>query len=371
MGLWLIASLGERLARQVECLARQPDVVRVAVMPDVHEGADVPNGAVVATRCLVFPALVGADIGCGLAAVRFSVQADDLGRDDLRSLLELFGKSVPTLKQPAARAERLQSSIESLGPLSCSRLTSAASRDGRYQLGTLGRGNHFLELARDDAGHLWAVVHTGSRAMGQAITAHHTAAAKLSPDRRTHLDLETLAGQAYFADMNWACRYAAANRILILNAVADALEARHAIDVDEASFLECPHNFARLEEHGGETLCVHRKSANAAAAGSQGLIAGSMAAGSRIVVGLGNLQSLCSSAHGAGRAMSRSEAAETISGRELRGVMRGVVYRDQWANRMRDEAPRAYKDLHAVMRAQHDLVRTDNTLIPILNDKRP
>jgi tRNA-splicing ligase RtcB len=340
-------------------------------MPDVHEGAEVPNGAVVATRRLIFPALVGADIGCGLAAVRFFAQADDFGRDELRTTLDLLGKSVPTLKQPVPQAKRLRSSIESLGSLSSHSLAAAANRDGRFQLGTLGRGNHFLELARDEAGDLWAVVHTGSRAMGQAITAHHLAAAKMPPEQLAHLDLQTETGQDYFADMNWACRYAAANRMIILNAVADVLEGSHAAAVDESSFLDCPHNFARLEEHAGETLCVHRKSANAAPADSLGLIAGSMAAGSRIVVGLGNPQSLCSSAHGAGRAMSRTEAAERISAREIKGTMRGVVYREQWANQLRDEGPRAYKDLHDVMRAQHDLVRTTRTLLPILNDKRP
>jgi tRNA-splicing ligase RtcB len=207
--------------------------------------------------------------------------------------------------------------------------------------------------------------------MGQAITAYHSAAAQVSSDQCAYLDLTTAEGRNYFADMDWACRYAAANRMMILNALADVLETRHSVDVDAASFLDCPHNFARLEDHGGKMLCVHRKSANAADAGSLGLVAGSMTAGSRIVVGLGNPEALCSSAHGAGRRMSRTEAATRISKKELDGMMRGVIYREQWANRLRDEAPRAYKDLREVMRAQHDLVRTHKTLTPILNDKRP
>lgn len=370
-GRWLTGPLGDRLSRQIERILSQPHVVRIAVMPDVHEGLNVPNGVVVATRRLIYPEMVGADIGCGLAALRFAAHADDLSDSHLRKILQLLASLVPTLKQPAGRANQHLSSIESLGTLSCDRLTHEAARDGRYQLGTLGRGNHFLELARDDAGDVWAVVHTGSRAMGQAITAHHLSKASSSSGCLPFLDLDSPPGQAYFDDMVWGCQYARANRLMILNALADILEVHHAIKVDMASYIDCPHNFAGMEVHGGEMLLIHRKSANAAMAGSLGLIAGSMAAGTRIVVGLGNQESLCSSSHGAGRAMSRTEASQRIASRDLKGMMRGVVYHDEWAGRFRDEAPQAYKDFHNVMRAQRSLVRTERTLLPILNDKRP
>jgi tRNA-splicing ligase RtcB len=367
---WLAGKLGDRLTQQIERVTRQPDVVRVAVMPDVHEGLRIPNGVVVATRRFIYPDLVGADIGCGLAALRFAAAANSLSNDDLQQILDLLGGMVPTIKQPAVRANQNRSSLDALGTLSSSGLSREAGRDGRYQLGTLGRGNHFLELARDDAGDMWAVVHTGSRAMGQAITAHHLGQVENTSDSLPFLNLELPEGQAYFNDMTWAGQYAATNRMTILNVLADVLEARHGVEVDDASYIDCPHNIARMEIHGNETLLVHRKSANAAMTGCLGLIAGSMAAGTRVVVGLGNQESLCSSSHGAGRAMSRTEASQRIAKRDLDGMMRGVIYREEWAGRFRDEAPQAYKDFHTVMRAQLSLVRTERTLLPILNDKR-
>ena len=373
---WLCDRPDDALARQIDRVARQADVTAVAVMPDVHQGRTVPNGVVVATRHVVYPDLVGADIGCGIAAIRFRAATDDLPGDLLPLVLERLPRAVPTLKQPRPRADRHRADVEAVGPLSSPRLATAAAREGAYQLGTLGRGNHFLELARDDQGWLWAVVHTGSRAMGQEITAHHLAIASdtrggLPADELPGLDTDSAPGRAYVADMAWACRYAAANRTAILNAVADLLEGEAGIDVDPGSFVDSPHNTATREDVAGGSAIVHRKSANHAAAGRRGIVAGSMAVGSRIVVGMGNRDSLCSSAHGAGRVMSRTEARERIGGRDLGVRMRGIVYHEAWSNRFRDESPQAYRDLHEVMQAQRELVKTERVLTPILNDKRP
>jgi len=379
---WLCDRLEEGVARQIDRVAGQPDVWRMAVMPDVHQGRTIPNGIAVATRRLVYPDLVGADIGCGISAIRFHAAAHDLDRTTLEAVLDRLGSAVPTLKQPPARAAANLSAVAALGPLSCDRLGRAAARDGVYQLGTLGRGNHFVELARADDGSLWAVVHTGSRAMGQEITSHHlstlpeagvdaagpgeSAAAPLFS-----LDTSTMAGQAYFSDMQWACRYAAANRAMILNAVADLLEARRGVAIDAESFIDSPHNMATHEECEGEVVIVHRKSANHAPAAGPGIVAGSMASGSRITIGMGNPGALASSAHGAGRVMSRSVAGQRILARDLESRMGGIVFRREWAGRFRDEAPQAYRDLREVMQAQRELVRTTATLLPILNDKRP
>jgi len=379
---WTCGRLEDALERQIGRVASQPDVASVAVLPDIHQGRTVPNGIAVATRRLVYPDLIGADIGCGIAAIRFTTAADDLDRTVLEPLLDRLQSAVPTLKQSPARAAANRPAVQRLGGLSCDRLERTAARDGVYQLGTLGRGNHFLELARADDGSLWAVVHTGSRAMGQEITAHHlaiVAAGGAGPAARDEptaaplpcLDHEAPAGRAYFADMQWACRYAAASRAAILNAVADLLENVRGIEIDPESFVESPHNTATIEEHAGESLIVHRRSANHAAAGRAGIVAGSMATGSRITIGLGNPDALASSAHGAGRVMSRSEANAKLSARDLEPRMRGIVFRRELAGRFRDEAPQAYRDLHEVMRAQRDLVRTTTVLVPILNDKRP
>ena len=173
--LWITGKLSESLQRQIANLASSRDVVRMAIMPDVHEGLQVPNGVVVATRNLVYPAMVGADIGCGVSGIRFNAQADSLSRGKLEDLLARMQRAVPTLKAPVHLApEKLPETCE-LGTLSDDRLNREARREGRLQLGTLGRGNHFIELERDQGGYLWAIVHTGSRAMGQVITDFHLA----------------------------------------------------------------------------------------------------------------------------------------------------------------------------------------------------
>jgi len=340
-------------------------------MPDVHEGRTVPNGVVVATMNLVYPDLVGADIGCGASALRFAGAAEDLSTAELEAILAAVHAAVPTLKHSAARAEENASEVDALGELSCASLANEARREGRYQLGTIGRGNHFLELARDEEGGVWGVVHTGSRAMGHAVIGHHLRAARAGAQGELpSLDLREQAGKDYFADMQWACRYATANRLAILNALADALEQHGGMAAEEASYLDCLHNFARMEQHGGRMLLVHRKSANAADVGQRGIVAGSMKSGSRIVVGLGHAGSLRSSSHGAGRLMSRTEASEKVSTAQLKGMMRGIVYHEQQVARFRDEAPQAYRDLRNVMRAQSELVRGERALVPLLNDKR-
>jgi tRNA-splicing ligase RtcB (3'-phosphate/5'-hydroxy nucleic acid ligase) len=375
---WLCNRIDDGVARQIEQVSHQPDVCHVAVMPDVHMGRVIPNGIAVATRRLVYPDLVGADIGCGLAAIGFDGLADDVPAADRDAVLERLLDAVPTLKHRPDRAALHRDAVGRLGALSSPRLTSLAAREGAYQLGTLGRGNHFFELASDEQGQLWAVVHTGSRAMGQAITAHHiTCAARpvgydggASDGDLSWLAIDTPAGSAYLADMEWACRYAAANRAAILNAAADILECLFGMVVDVQSFVDSPHNTATLEHLWGKPAIVHRKSANHASEGRCGIVAGSMAVGTRIVIGLGNADALESSAHGAGRVMSRGEAMERLGSRDIEGRMGRITYRRTWANQFRDEAPSAYRELHEVMRAQRDLVKSERMLTPILNDKR-
>lgn len=214
--------------------------------------------------------------------------------------------------------------------------------------------------------------------MGQAITTHHLACATdsggipgdSSNSKLPSLGLDKPAGSAYFADMEWACRYAGANRAAILNAVADILEDLFGVVVDVQSFVDSPHNTATLESVSGETAIVHRKSANHASDGRRGIVAGSMAVGTRIVTGLGNAGALESSAHGAGRVMSRGDAMERLGARDVEARMGRITYRRSMANEFRDEAPSAYRELHEVMRAQRDLVKTERTLTPIINDKR-
>jgi tRNA-splicing ligase RtcB (3'-phosphate/5'-hydroxy nucleic acid ligase) len=360
------------LQQQLQWIAKQPDITKIAVMPDSHPGLIVPNGLVVATRSLLYPQLIGGDIGCGYSALRFNSPYTDLNRRKLESLLQHLTDSVPTIKQKTSIAQSYRNFIDQLGPLSDERLLPAAFREGSYQLGTLGRGNHFIELAHDDARQLWCVVHSGSRGMGQIITNHHLQI-RITNRYKKHLvgiPVQSAAGTAYLADMTWGCRYATLNRSLILNAVADFFERYHSIDADNSSYIDSPHNFLSIMTLEREKFYIHRKSANSAALNQLGIIAGTMATGCFITQGLGESTSLQSSAHGAGRAMSRTVAFEKINARDINEQMTSIVYRKKNLHRMRDEGPQAYKNVYDVMHAQKDQIRIVETLTPILNDKR-
>lgn len=354
------------LVKTIENLALNPDVVRIAVMPDAHEGSTVPNGTVVATRNLIYPRMVGADIGCGVAAIRFDFAADDARMADWELVLKAMQAAIPTLKHSRPLVAETLADACPPEKLSHTALVQKAKRDGRYQLGTLGRGNHFVELDRDEEGAVWAMVHSGSRAMGQILTDHHLARAQSAHQSgQPFLDLHELAGQDYWNDMQWALAYARENRLILLNRVADILERHFKARVVASSYLDGPHNFARRERHEGEWLLVHRKSANSALCDEPGLIPGSMGTQSRIVRGLGHPESLHSSAHGAGRALSRAKAFEKIALKDLQRSMKGIVFNEGAAAKLRDESPRAYKDLGEVMEAQKGLVRTVAVLKPL------
>jgi tRNA-splicing ligase RtcB len=369
---WLAEPLPREVAESIARLADAEDVQYVAVMPDVHLANEVCVGAVVATRRLIYPAAVGGDIGCGMAAIGFDAAADLL-RDERSAarLLRRLYQRIPSLRHskqtmPSRLPECLQEQ-----PLSHLRLEKLAGRDGRVQLGTLGRGNHFLEFQADEQGQLWLMVHSGSRAMGQAITAHHLegAAVGTSPTRLRFLDGESAAGQAYVSDLGWALRYATENRLAMVRAACEAMAELFAINADLRSLVHGHHNHVRRETHFGEEFWIHRKGASSAAPGEPGVIPGSMGTASFHVEGRGNELALRSSSHGAGRAMSRAEAAHRVGVKQLQRQMEGVWFDHRQAQRLRDEAPAAYKDIHAVMRSQRDLVRIVRTLRPILSYK--
>lgn len=369
---WLAEPLPRDVAESLARLAEAEDVQHLAIMPDVHLANEVCVGAVVATRRLIYPAAVGGDIGCGMAAIGFDASADLLRdeRSAARVLARMYQR-IPSLRHskqtmPARLPDCLQGQ-----PPSHPRLEKLAHRDGRVQLGTLGRGNHFLEFQADEHGQLWLMAHSGSRAMGQAITAHHLAQAVLgtSAARLRFLDAETDLGQAYLSDVGWALRYAAENRLAMVGAVSEVMADLFKIGADPQSVVHGHHNHVRRETHFGEELWVHRKGASSASAGELGVIPGSMGTASFHVEGRGHEPALRSSSHGAGRAMSRTEAAEKIGVKQLQRQLDGVWFDHRQSQRLRDEAPAAYKDIHEVMRAQRDLVRIVRALRPILSFK--
>jgi tRNA-splicing ligase RtcB len=253
-------------------------------------------------------------------------------------------------------------------PLSCASLETAKAREGRLQFGTLGRGNHFAELQQDDAGQLWLMVHSGSRAMGPAIRQLHEAGADADAQGFKGLHHGSPRGLAYLHDLDWARRYARLNRERIAEraceVLVDVLNARP--DAGEMGVLHCDHNHVCREVHGGRALWVHRKGAQRLDAGQLGIVPGSMGSPSYHVEGRGVAEALCSAAHGAGRALARGEARRRIKCRELDAQMRGVWFDARLRDALREEAPGAYKDIGEVMRAQRELVRVVRRLRPVL-----
>ena len=367
---WLAeARVGSKVRENIERLARSEDVQHVVVLPDVHLGRLINNGCVAATADLIYPQAVGSDIGCGLSAIAFNGTAGIIKDDrNARTIIKLLYQHVPALKQSSAQVlpENLVRSA-----LSHETLIKESLRDGAWQLGTLGCGNHFAELQQDDAETLWLMVHSGSRAMGQIITQFHLARATPCGSGLSHLDTRASAGQAYFNDMDWAVRYATLNRLAVMARIVEILESTFGITADEGSYLDSPHNFARREQHFGRELIVHRKSANSARADEMNLIAGSMGTPSFVVFGLGNETSLCSSSHGAGRTMSRTEARQRIKPADVERQLGSVKHDPRPLTDLCDEAPAAYRDIRKVMQAQRDLVRQHVRLSPVLSFKYP
>lgn len=361
---WLTAPLSPEVKTAILKVDRAEDVERIAIMPDVHLAAGVCVGTVIGTNRLVYPQAVGSDIGCGMSAIAFDGDAAAIDREPVApSILAALPEAVPIMRhRSVAAAPPL---IE--GELSCGKLASVARREGRIELGTLGRGNHFLEFQSDGDGRLWLVVHSGSRIMGQEITRHHLARATRSRGGLSFLDTHDDPGKAYLNDMNWAIRFAAASRTKMLERAAAVVERLTGATADFAAGVDCCHNFARFESSNANLL-IHRKGANCAAESERGIIPGSMGTATFHVRGRGVAESLCSSSHGAGRSQSRGSAAK-LSQREFNAQVGHV-----WMDRSRtsslvDEAPSAYKDIRSVMRAQRDLVRIERELRPILNYK--
>ena len=344
-------------------------MVHVAVLPDVHLARDVCVGTAMATVGWVYPSAVGGDIGCGIMSVGFDADGADLVRDPARAgaILRRIGQAVPTHRRHRRHARPLPPGLADT-PLSHGSLSAVLADVGTLQLGTLGGGNHFAELAADVAsGQLWLTVHTGSRAMGQAIRGHHVAAAEHRSAGMMVLDAPADAGRAYLHDQQWARDYAAANRDLVAFEII-ALLAEYGVRPTGESF-GCDHNHVAAEVHGGRSVWVHRKGAMPAGRGVAGVVPGSMGTRTAHVVGRGCGDALDSSAHGAGRAYSRSAARDRFGRADVRQQLRGVWFDPRLTDAMREEVPKAYKDVRAVLAAEAELVDVTRTLRPLLVHK--
>lgn len=378
-------------AQQLRNVASLPFIHKhVAAMPDVHWGMGATVGSVIATKGAIIPAAVGVDIGCGMVAARLSLTANDLP-DNLSAMRSAIEAAVPhgrtdnggpmdrgawgDVPHEATRflgtegGERLAKIVEKHP-----KLERAAKRAGHH-IGTLGTGNHFIEICLDEERRVWIMLHSGSRGIGNAIGSYFIEKAKADM-KRWFINLPD-ADLAYLPDgsenftnyieaVGWAQDFALENRRLMLDAtfraIAETLNRPDAIYQEEA--INCHHNYVARENHFGQNVFVTRKGAVRARAGDMGIIPGSMGVRSYIVRGTGSPESFTSCSHGAGRRMSRAEAKRTFTLADHEAATAGVECRKD--AEVIDETPGAYKDIDAVMAAQADLVDIVHTLKQVL-----
>lgn len=382
---WLpLSEIEDSAMKQITNISMLPCTERVAVMPDAHTGYGMPIGAVLATKDAVVPYAVGVDIGCGMIAVKTNVDVARAPREIVAAILDGIFDRVP-VGQPTKKdrnsgshttrqnSEVLRRWLEDRGHLF--RESAGHMRDrADYQLGTLGGGNHFIEL-QSDGTNVWLMLHTGSRGFGKAICDHyHRKAVQWCGRYFTPLvdkDLAFLStehddGRDYLIDMGFAMRYAEESRKRI---EASALEAMSEAwpDLTVEHRLETHHNFAALEKHMGKNVIVHRKGAVSTEGGVEVTIPGSMQTGSYIARGIENALALNTCSHGAGRKLGRNETKRQNEGVDIRAEMaaHGIVLRNPEESDALDEAARAYKDIESVMRYQADLAEPLVHLTPL------
>jgi len=366
---WLAAPLDREVSEALERLRRAPDVQQIVVMPDVHLASEVCIGVVVATSNLIYPQAVGGDIGCGMLAVAIDLEVAALKNPKTAAqLLNGLGRAIPTRRRN--RNAVLTQPVELANdPLSHASLEAIRRKEGEIEFSTLGSGNHFLELQADEEDRLWLMVHSGSRALGQAIRDHHLERAIPADGRLRALDAESDEGKEYLNDVLWARRFATASRKAMAEEAGKVLNRLLNCGIRWETMIATDHNHVTRERHGGRELWVHRKGAMSAQQGEPGVLPGSMGSSSFHVEGRGCVEALCSSAHGAGRALSRGAARSKFTDRDLQRQMEGVWYDYRLTSKLRDEAPGAYKDIHKVLKAQRELVKVTRTLRPVLNYK--
>ena len=364
--------------QQLVNLSTLPFIYRhVAAMPDVHSGIGATIGSVIATQNAIIPAAVGVDIGCGMIACRLSLEANDLSEVLLKKVYDQINRDVPVGREQHKEERALTDYALPFGT-QLKRMTEkhpkllksfGKSSDWVRQMGSLGGGNHFIELCLDESNRIWVMLHSGSRGIGNAIGSYFIELARKDMERwMINLPDRDLAyfpeGTDHFDDyseaVHWAQDYAYANRQAMLDLILAALTRHLPAFQVTAEAVNCHHNYVTRENHYGENVWITRKGAIRARAGDLGIIPGSMGAKSFIVRGKGNPESFCSCSHGAGRKMSRTAAEKAFTTADLARQTEGVVCRKDKG--VIDEIPGAYKDIDEVMTNQEDLVEVVHTL---------
>ncbi len=372
-----VTELDEHGRQEVYNLCRLPFVFHhIALMPDAHGGKGMPIGGVLATKNAVIPNAVGVDIGCGMCAVKTSVRVDELTPEILRKgILRGIRK-----QRPLGRDRHKTPQPEEYMPqgFDIDATTTVVARQinaARKQIGTLGGGNHFIELQRDDEGYLWIMIHSGSRNLGKQVGEFYNQKAEML-NRRWYssvvsdlslpfLPVKSDEFSQYWAEMEYCVEFALCNRRLIMHRIQEVI-GDTIPDTRFEPMINIAHNYAAWENHFGENCIVHRKGATLATAGTVGIIPGSQGTCSYITEGLGNPESFMSCSHGAGRRLSRTEARNTLSLQDeiARLDSLGIVHAVRSKADL-DESTGAYKDIDEVMAAQSDLVRIRTRLTPI------
>jgi tRNA-splicing ligase RtcB len=380
-------TLEEGAITQIENCAKLPFIFHhLAVMPDCHTGYGVTIGSVLATKGVVLPFAVGSDIGCGMCAVKTSLKEIDV--KILKKIMGKIREVIPLGKehQKDAQDKSLMPSCEAYAV--CSKypdserypVVSKEYQSALHQLGTLGGGNHFVDILKGSDGHIWIMLHSGSRNLGKKVADYHNKIAVEMNEKwcssipknwqLAFLIIDSEQGQTYIREMNYCVEFALANRKLMMNRIVDIfyeefpLE-RIAAGLDE-EMINIAHNYATMENHFGKNVMIHRKGATLARIDTIGIIPGSMGSASYIVKGKGNPDSFMSCSHGAGRAMSRTKAendlvfADEVKKLTDKGIVHGLRNQDDL-----DESTGAYKDIESVMEQQKDLVDILVKLEPI------
>ena len=377
------ASILDDLTRkQAHTLATCPVIHGdVALMADAHLGMGATVGSVIPTKDAIIPAAVGVDIGCGMIAVITDRLKSDLP-EDLQPLIGKFSRSVPAGVGQAHKKSRANARVkrffdENPAPVDLDSIKDDLSRRAVRQLGSLGAGNHFLEVCLNVKDQVWVVIHSGSRGVGNILATHHIRVAqrlmnaqgiKLEDRDLAYFMEDSPEGQEYINAMLWAQKYALVNREVMMDAALNDLF-EFLGGGKEMDRINCHHNFAAKEVHDGEEVWITRKGAIRAREGDLGVIPGSMGAATYIVEGKGNPDSYNSSAHGAGRKFSRTRAKKTFTTDSLKRWMEGKAWNSNNSKALLDEHPEAYKDIDQVMEDQKDLVTVLHKLHQIVNYK--
>jgi tRNA-splicing ligase RtcB (3'-phosphate/5'-hydroxy nucleic acid ligase) len=371
--LWL-DNVEEGTMQQVRNMANLPFAFRhVALMPDAHEGYGMPIGGVLATDGAIIPNAVGVDIGCGMCAVKTSLR--NIETRELKKIMSGIRRLVPLGFNHHNHKQDISHMPDSKQIFSGG-IVDQEFENAREQVGTLGGGNHFIEVQKGSDGQVWIMVHSGSRNIGHKVAEYYNKKARKLNEKwhagvdksinLAFLPIDTVEAKTYITEMQYCVDFAFANRKLMMKKIQSVFSDVLGENFKELDFVNIAHNYARWENHFGRNVLVHRKGATSAREGEVGIVPGSQGTKSYIVKGKGNLESFTSCSHGAGRVMGRKQAQRSldlkneISRLDEQGIIHAIrTHRDL------DEAPSAYKDIDEVMRNQEDLVEIIVELSPL------